>query len=754
MKTRILLFLLFAASFYSPISAQSTWQFTYGGTGADNGSKLAEVSPGKFAIGGTTESFSTNTSQGMVMVIDDAGSLQWAKHSGGSTNEIADGVTVYNGEIYLAGYTEEPGPAAINGYLQKYDGNGNLQYSFASGIAQIEEFTAVDAGPNGEIYASGFSFQGGIDAFVVKYNTNGTVAWSKTVGNPSTAELSFNGTATADGGFLCFGATSQGAGSDDMFFVKLDASGNVQWSKVYGTNSTDFPNDVLQTSDGYVVAGRSNFTGNNEVITFKMDTVGNIVWSNYHAASGTDNVFGLTAYGSGFLMVGQTSSFGIGNTSAFMTRLDATGNPLWARAYGGTGGQVLTDVIVPSTGGIMAAGVTNSYGAGSDEVYVIRTDSLGAIGCDDTSFTFPPVNTLMLVSTPPVALISVTSGSSLPKSWIANNAPFAIDTVCPPPPCTLAANPLVADSLICLGDTLQVNNNSTGSTNQTWLSNGVVLASGSSYAQIQNTPGNFTYQLAVSDTGTGCVDTTDFNFEVLPQSSLTLSSNGLCPGDSLDMVNTTANAVGAQWFVDGNLIGTGLSISIPTTTPGTYAVEMQSDPGNCPATSSFTVYPEVTATYTFTNSGLSYAFSDQSTNGDTYAWDFGDGSTSTDQNPNHTYAITGNYTVCLTTTSADGCTDSTCQSLQVMVGISDALSAGITLSPMPFRDQLKVSIPESAEIDQLQLIDIKGAELAKWEIDAATGTEKILELGGFPSGMYILRLKGEGIQYIIKAVKL
>lgn len=754
MKTRNLLILLVTLFLSTSLSAQSTWQFAYGATGSDIGAELAEVSPGKFAIGGNTESFSANTSQGMVMMIDDAGAIQWAKHSGGSANEYGGGLKAYNGEIYSAGYTDEFGPATINGYLQKYDANGNLQYSIASGIAQIEEFTHVDIGPNGEVYAVGFSFQGGIDAYVVKFNTNGTVAWSKTVGNPSTAELSFNGTATSDGGFMVFGATSQGAGSDDMFFVKLDASGNVQWSKVYGTNSQDSARDLIQTSDGYVVVGSSNFTGNSEVITFKMDTTGNIVWSNYHATPTGDVAFGLVEYGTGYLIVGQTDNFGQGNASAFMAMLDATGNPQWARAYGGTDDHSLNEVIIPSTGGIMAAGTTDSYGAGSDEIYVIRTDSTGAIGCDDTTFTFPPVNTLMLVSTPPVAMISVTSGSTVPKAWLASNATFSTDTICPPPPCMLVASPTVSDSLVCLGDTLVATNASMGSTSQSWLANGMVIGTGSTLSETQSTPGTYTYQLAVLDSTTGCVDTTDFNFEVLPQPTLNLSATSQCYGDTLVLTNTTPNSVSAIWIIDNIQVGSGQSINLVTLVAGTFGVEMLSDPGSCPATSSFTVFPEVIAAYSFTNTGLVYNFSDQSTNGNTYQWDLGDGTTSTDQNPNHTYATPGNYTVCLTVTSADGCEDSTCQALQVMVGVEEGLEAGIKVSPMPFGEQLKVEIPEGLEISRLTLMDIKGLRLAEWEIEPGTYTDQVLELSSIPSGMYFLTFEGERILYRVKAVKM
>ena len=730
MKMRFLL--LFALLFFTVFSLSAqTWQYTFGGALDDNGTGIAELSSGQYVIGGLTESFTTNTSQNLLMAIDDNGSVLWEKRTGGGTSNEVGGVATHNGEIFAAGSTDDASPASLGGFLQKYSGNGNLQITNLSFISTLEQFSSVDVSPSGAVYAGGFSFQNGIDAFVGRFNNNGSVIWTRTVGNPSTAELSFDVLATTDGGVLVYGVTSQGAGSDDLFFSKLDSLGNISWTRLYGTNSQDGVNDVIQTSTGYVACGRTNFTGNNEAFLFKMDNGGNLVWANYYAAPGTQVANAVVQRGDHYIMAGEDVNFGVGNSNGFLVEFDSTGNRIWARSYGITGDQRFLDLILPSSGGIMALGISESQGAGFDDIWVVRTDSLGNASCDDTTFTFPPANGLMWVSTPPAAFISIAQGANSPKSWTATNTTLAIDTVCPPPPCMLMANVVVADTLLCDGDTMFATNATSGSTSQTWLENGNQVGTGTSLVRTPVFSGLYSYTLIVDDSLTGCSDTLDFTVELLPAPGMSISpGNIVCEGDSMLFTNNTANATGGQWFVGGQLVGTGLTISLVPTQPGTFPVVLLSEPGDCPASDSISIEPLANAAFTANPVGISVDFTDMSTNAATWFWDFGDGSTSTDQNPSHIYAGPGNYTVCLTAVSSAGCFDTTCQTVSVIVGINDALSAGITVAPNPFTDHLEIGLPQGIQIFQAELSDIRGATLGQWENEPGQGDEMRLDLEG------------------------
>ncbi|HEX2898795.1 MAG TPA: PKD domain-containing protein, partial [Bacteroidia bacterium] len=147
-----------------------------------------------------------------------------------------------------------------------------------------------------------------------------------------------------------------------------------------------------------------------------------------------------------------------------------------------------------------------------------------------------------------------------------------------------------------------------------------------------------------------------------------------------------ATVLGSNISGDTYLWSTGATTqTITVSTAGTYSVivtdttlnEMDYD------TVSVSILPLPVAAFT-TNSSLNpvFSFQDNSTNGTTLAWDFGDGNTSTSANPTNTYANPGNYTVTLITTNACG-SDTTTESITVLVGLEDGLQGQLSLYPNP-----------------------------------------------------------------------
>ncbi len=107
--------------------------------------------------------------------------------------------------------------------------------------------------------------------------------------------------------------------------------------------------------------------------------------------------------------------------------------------------------------------------------------------------------------------------------------------------------------------------------------------------------------------------------------------------------------------------------------------------------------PAPVANFSYTNSGLTVTFTDNSSDAQTYLWDFGDGNTSTQKNPNHTYTSQGNYTVCLTVSNDCG-TDSLCQNITITtVNLADAFSKNIHIYVSDKTLRI-LNIPEKATI--------------------------------------------------------
>jgi hypothetical protein len=169
---------------------------------------------------------------------------------------------------------------------------------------------------------------------------------------------------------------SFGAGSDDIFLIKTDVNGNIIWAKTYGETGGDYASSVQQTSDdGYIVAGSMS-----DVFLIKTDANGNIIWAKTYGGTSWDYAYSVqqTSDG-GYIVAGVTYSFGAGSWDIFLIKTDANGNVVWAKTYGGTSWDYAYSVQQTSDGGYIVAGWTDSFGAGYADIFLIKTNANGNI---------------------------------------------------------------------------------------------------------------------------------------------------------------------------------------------------------------------------------------------------------------------------------------------------------------------------------------------------------------------------------------
>ena len=233
-------------------------------------------------------------------------------------------------------------------------------------------------------YTSSFG-AGNYDVYVVKLDATGNLQWTKTIGGPENEE-GCSLIQTSDGGYAIAGETySFVAGDWDVYLVKLDAHGNLQWTKTIGGKEEDVGFSLIQTSDGgYAIAGyTSSFgAGNYDVYVVKLDAKGNLEWTKTIGGKKEDMGVSLiqTADG-GYAIAGSTSSFGAGEADVYVVKLDATGNLQWTRTIGGEKDEEGRSLIQTADGGYAIAGTTKSFGAGEDDVYVVKLDENGNACC-------------------------------------------------------------------------------------------------------------------------------------------------------------------------------------------------------------------------------------------------------------------------------------------------------------------------------------------------------------------------------------
>ena len=247
------------------------------------------------------------------------------------------------------------------------------------GGSSYEELWALKELPDGGFIMTGFTKSFGVSArdfWVVRVNETGDSLWTVVHGGAG-FDMGRDVIQTLDNGYIVLGATTSfGAGNWDTYIIKLDSAGNIEWTQAYGSENWDAAGSILQTDDGsYIFSG---FYGgisptNNNLWIVKIDSAGDILWSKLFGDS-TNSYFGWYIKqidGGGYVIAGRK------NSDVFLSRIDLDGDTLWTKTYGGSARDIAKDMDVTSDGGFIIVGYTESLGSGKDDVWLVKTDSIG-----------------------------------------------------------------------------------------------------------------------------------------------------------------------------------------------------------------------------------------------------------------------------------------------------------------------------------------------------------------------------------------
>jgi len=361
-----------------------------GGPSIEAGKSLIQTSDGGYAIAGFTISFGAGSGDVYVVKLDANGNLQWTKTIGGPASEEGNSlIQTSDGGYVIAGYTSSFGAGQLDVYVVKLDANGNLQWTKTIGGKKADVGTSLIQTSDGGYAIAGFteSFGAGEwDVYVVKLDASGNLQWTKTIGGPKGDE-GYSLIQTSDGGYVIAGYTNSfGAGKADVYVVKLDAKGNLQWTKTIGGPESEIGNSLIQTSDGgYAITGTTGSfgTGKAAVYVVKLDAKGNLQWTK--TIGGPESEVGnslIQTSDGGYAITGTTGSFGAGEADVYVVKLDANGNLQWTKTIGAKNKNYSkSSLIQTSDGGYAIAGHTESFGAGKWDVYVVKLDKNGNACC-------------------------------------------------------------------------------------------------------------------------------------------------------------------------------------------------------------------------------------------------------------------------------------------------------------------------------------------------------------------------------------
>jgi len=347
------------------------WEYsTYGGTGQEWGLTVRQTSDGGYILGGFNE-------DNKMYII--------------KTN-------IYSGEewsnTYDTGYVSSITQLSDDSFIFVGSGGGSNDIRLikinSSGTVEWNKGLSVDDNNIGVGFSGQHSFQltsdggyiiaGGVrlisngmgDAYAIKTDANGNQLWSKTYEGLSVGDDGFTSVEqTSDGGYIFAGQTRHSSKGAQFYLVKTDANGTEEWSADYGGSAGDGVQSVEQTSDGgYILSGVGN---GSEGYVVKTDATGQIEFEMNDSEAYFNH--GIEASDGGYIIIGNSQ--GSGNADLLVLKLSASGNQEWRKEYGGSNYDSGNSIAKTSDGGYVVFGWTGSYGAGSDDMYLINIDSEG-----------------------------------------------------------------------------------------------------------------------------------------------------------------------------------------------------------------------------------------------------------------------------------------------------------------------------------------------------------------------------------------
>jgi hypothetical protein len=446
----VLLIVLIMPGFgYTQTSPKIQWQKCYGGSGGDGANSIITTSDGGFAFVAITASNNGDVSGNhggtydiWVVKLNSSHVIEWQRCLGGSQADVANTLMQTQDGGYVVVGSSESNDGDVVGnhppyyqyvWIVKIDSSGkNIEWQrfFGGGpgpqdLAYI--YSLIQANDGGIVGAGsettkgeGFPNHGGIDAYIVKFDSKGDLLWQSCLGG-SGDDWARTIVQTSDGGYVFVGNTTTSAANDgdivghhvdtfsrdnsDLWIVKLNAQGSIVRQKCLGGSKFDDVQSMTGTTDGgFVIAGRSQSTDGDlagirdtgKCWIIKLDSLFNIEWQNRFGGSGADEAGEsiIQTLDGGYAFSGGTSSTdgdvkGIhiskivspGNdstTDTWVVKLSHEGRLEWQKCLGGVGSEYGSAIIqMPDSGYVVASGTNSNDGDvsgnhGGSDVWLVK----------------------------------------------------------------------------------------------------------------------------------------------------------------------------------------------------------------------------------------------------------------------------------------------------------------------------------------------------------------------------------------------
>ncbi|HEC79303.1 MAG TPA: hypothetical protein ENI34_09245 [candidate division WOR-3 bacterium] len=377
---RYIIGLLILAVFVSAQAPDTAWTRPFGGSSNDCACSVALTADGGYIIAGYTSSYGAGAFDVWLLKTDAQGNQVWSRTFGGDSSDYAYSVIQTSDSGYvITGGTRSYSVDESDLWLIKTDAQGNLIWSKTFGAYGYDYGYSVAQTADGGYIITGTteSYSSSSDLWLIKTDAQGNMLWHRTFGGDN-SESGYSVIQTTSGGYVITGEThSYGAGNGDLWLISTDGQGNAFWTKTFGLSFFDEGRSVQQTSDGgYIITGvrTSLYSGKNAWL-LKTDGNGNQVWSKIFGGGSDDYGYSIIlATDGGYIIGGSTESFGAGSGDVWLIKTDTQGDLIWSMTIGGSSGDYGYSVAPTADSGYVIAGITYSYGAGLGDMWLIKTE--------------------------------------------------------------------------------------------------------------------------------------------------------------------------------------------------------------------------------------------------------------------------------------------------------------------------------------------------------------------------------------------
>jgi len=338
------------------------WQNTFGGSNDDRGQAMVQTSDGGFIVNGFSRSQDGDVSENYgfqdywVVKLDAGGQIQWEKSIGFSGNDRGYGIT-----------TTAEGGCFVTGFLDVTASGGQGNDNFEGSKSKFDQ---------------SFPKHGVGEFWGIQLTSEGEMLWRQYFGGTNN-DRSYAAIQTEDGGFLQLGHSESDdfditdpLGSYDVWLVKTDANGNLDWQKNFGGSSIEIGYDITATDDGhYMLVGDtrssdkdvSNPKGNADVWVIKFDLEGRKIWENTYGGPDFESGRSIIPLGNDQYFVTSSSQSltdqlqnnnGLNDVWTFI--IDGNGDLQWQKNIGGSNFDFGNDAAKNLKGEIYVVGSSES----------------------------------------------------------------------------------------------------------------------------------------------------------------------------------------------------------------------------------------------------------------------------------------------------------------------------------------------------------------------------------------------------------